>query len=608
MDTPRPTAEERDLSLPTRPTMKRRKTLTYSRKAQACDYCHQQKVMCLGQKPCGRCVADGLNCTFDRPSRKRGPVSLRARLDTLETIVTEAAVNHVPSLGHPSPPTMPVQSVNDGEPSRYMLAPAQTYLNGPWMQSLNTPHLNFVSPGAHVASDRDSTSHSAIMPPQAMLMELAIVFLLYFQDAFNIVLNRQRLTQLVNSCAASPKGSLPISIVPAVCAMGSFILKRLDSGELSRRGIQIGHDDLTCNLLNVATRCIAIETSAKQTFTIRNGGFERGGVEIDQLTVLAVCLISTLLGSSVRTFRIADMYWEIAVAQAKAIRLNCEMSDGARVGWTQREEARRIWWALFIDEAIVPTWHNKASTLSENDCKLHLPCPDQLYVDPIHPPPPPIPFKLAWSLLNPAVTQPPTSLSHASDAPTSFETLRSLFHSGRTGFAGYAIVLFAILHQINRYRLARISFPGGADTDVSEKRIRDMIGNKLDVWYAALPDSIVTVDKQVIDMERSVDGVRLEQASTLLFIFYYTYKVLLYGRWDVQSMVYDDEWLMSTDFLTCVESADRVTQLVELLVGNEPISPGVADKLHSANPYHICMALVMVSFVHAAVLRCVTRW
>ncbi|KAJ2993532.1 hypothetical protein HDV02_002264 [Globomyces sp. JEL0801] len=44
-----------------------------TRASKACDLCSQNRKKCAGGIPCANCTAKGIECTFNKPSRKRGP-------------------------------------------------------------------------------------------------------------------------------------------------------------------------------------------------------------------------------------------------------------------------------------------------------------------------------------------------------------------------------------------------------------------------------------------------------------------------------------------------------------------------------------------------------
>ncbi|KAJ3326934.1 hypothetical protein HDU93_002183, partial [Gonapodya sp. JEL0774] len=312
----------------------------------------------------------------------------------------------------------------------------------------------------------------------------------------------------------------------------------------------------------------------------------------------------------------------MAVEMARKLRQNKEPSIDPTAdpisGWVDREESRRMWWAKFLDHAILPAWNNAPPMITEDECDLSLPCPDSMYADPIHPPPNPIPFKVAFSLLTPGVasTSSPKGSNHTSPAAggsspylptgsaTSADTLRTLLHSGRTGVSGLSVLLHAIGFRIMRLRWTRSTFSESAAAEAWEDAEKTTISRMMDTWYEALPDSVVQADKAAAGtVQRAVDP-----RAAVLFISFHIYKVLLYGRWHPLSMVYDDVWLMSSDFLVCVEHADRLTRLLELLVrpavtDDGTVRQNTAELIRWANPYVFGVSVIMGVFVHAAVLR-----
>lgn len=75
--------------------------------SRSCDACKIRKVKCTEVAPCQRCVAAGVDCTFNKTQAQRGPRSIRAR--TLQQI---QKATHQPPL-HPvnTAPEIPTESL-----------------------------------------------------------------------------------------------------------------------------------------------------------------------------------------------------------------------------------------------------------------------------------------------------------------------------------------------------------------------------------------------------------------------------------------------------------------------------------------------------------------
>ncbi|KXS21720.1 hypothetical protein M427DRAFT_277180 [Gonapodya prolifera JEL478] len=435
-----------------------------------------------------------------------------------------------------------------------------------------------------------------------------------------------RMQRLIADHAQAPHGTRPPAIIPAAAALGAFQLSRFQNvRKIDLNDPETGAAEaeyyltLAAHLLDLAARSVSAEVRGEGMVVV-NGAFVRNGGAGDRLSVLAAKIIGGVFSSSTMTMAAGNLYGHLSVQLGLKLGLNRESTvpPSGEPGdtWITREESRRIWWLIFSDQAIMPAWDNQPHPFTEEDIDLHLPCPDPLYFDPLLPPPDPIPFQRAFSLLTPpgyatsarSRASPTTSeyMNASSPGSATSESLRTLFHSGRTGISGYTVVLHGIAHRIMRLKRTQSFFGDGAtlaEAWANEEKM--LLSGMLDTWYSSLPDAVLAADRRAAS-EAGPEGI--EPRSGVLFILYHTYKVLLYGRWDVISMVYDDAWLMSSDFLLCVEHADRVTRLIELVTaptlkddsGNLPLA---VEMLRWASPYVIGAAVLMGSFVHAAVLR-----
>ncbi|KAK4160540.1 putative fungal-specific transcription factor [Cladorrhinum sp. PSN259] len=82
--------------------------------SRSCDACRIRKVKCTEIAPCQRCVATGIDCTFNKTQSQRGPRTLRAK--TLEQIrnVSRPKSSPAPPLQQPvtvTPQGIPVESL-----------------------------------------------------------------------------------------------------------------------------------------------------------------------------------------------------------------------------------------------------------------------------------------------------------------------------------------------------------------------------------------------------------------------------------------------------------------------------------------------------------------
>ncbi|KAI8923306.1 hypothetical protein BC831DRAFT_471577 [Entophlyctis helioformis] len=92
------------------------------RSSFACDHCSKKKSKCDNGRPvCSSCAANGLECTYTRQAKRRGPApgyfsSILDRLKQLETKVADTPL--LPAdAGFPLPPQLVASSVADGSPS-----------------------------------------------------------------------------------------------------------------------------------------------------------------------------------------------------------------------------------------------------------------------------------------------------------------------------------------------------------------------------------------------------------------------------------------------------------------------------------------------------------
>ncbi|KXS16380.1 hypothetical protein M427DRAFT_296859 [Gonapodya prolifera JEL478] len=457
------------------------------------------------------------------------------------------------------------------------------------------------------------------------------------------VLHRPHFERIMTSYLSHPTPHPP-AILAAVSALGAFLLHRHPevasaSPETSGQWVL-----MVPPLTALSAKLAADEVVGQGFATGRGGELRRVGENPGRYTVSSLSITAALLMSSASTLDEWELYVGLAQQVAKKIGLNREpqsTDNESNDSWIEKEEGRRIWWQMFLDYAILPVWNNRPPVVNEEDCDLSLPCPDALYADPIHPPPAPIPFKQAFALLSPlpiAASTPSSNITPQSNSrrgsgsgasstssprthpptPAPGETLRSLLHSGRTGISGYAALLQAIGARITRLRWTRATFSDTQSAEAWERTEKGLIAGMLDRWYEALPESVTRADvvAEGAAVGKSGKGQEkggVEPRGIVLLISYHTYEVLLFGRWHPLAMVYDDEWLMSNDFLTCVEHADRLTHLLELLVSLDHSGSGVPgssgqgkvvlDLMRWASPYVFGVSVTMAGFVHSAVLR-----
>ncbi|KXS21719.1 hypothetical protein M427DRAFT_51107 [Gonapodya prolifera JEL478] len=583
-------------------TKKRKVALT--RKTKACDACHRLKAKCAGDQPCERCKSLGEACTYYRPTRRRGPkVGPDAPPNKRLKTSLQMGMDNYLALSSLPLGVQPSFYIPTGQASAEFSA--ANIIHG-----LSRP-MNGI--GGY-----DDTTKWALPAPEIMHH---LVVTMSARETFPTI-SHGKLVQMVADHAQTQQNTRPPALIVAAAALGAYELSRTPNAHSSSfRENGVGateyYVDLSCHLLNVAIRCVHEEMTG-DGLCVANGMFSQKGHSYDRWTVVAALLISALCSASTNTFAEGDLYSALAIQLGLKLGLNREESLGGgelEESWIEKEESRRIWWNIFFDSVVLPAWDNQVIAFTEEDVDLNLPCPDPLFSDPLLPPPDPLPFRLAFSLLSsgmprshrsPSSTSPQILSSSHPSSPSSLETLRTLFHSGRTGISGYTALLHGVGYRIMRLKRTLANFGDSAhlaDAWASEEKLK--LSGMLDVWYSALPDAVVEADRRAA-REGGFEGV--EPRSGVLFILYHTYKVLIYGRWDVVSMVYDDAWLMSSDFLLCVEHADRVTRLIELvtlpaLSENGTVGRGAAEMVRWANPYVIGVAVLMSSFVHAAVLR-----
>ncbi|KAJ3342403.1 spermatogenesis associated protein 5 [Gonapodya sp. JEL0774] len=615
------------------------------RKSKACDACHRLKAKCAGDQPCQRCSGLGEQCTYDRPSRRRGPkvapeLSASKRLKSLEALVRERTQQGIqqllsnvpfaengapgalspqpyfyPNVGYPYDPAFHIS------PNRYASGTVSSNPSDEFSAANIIHGLSRSSSGYGGGPQGDDVVMDWALPPPHVLHHLAVSMVA--RETFPTI-SQAKLLRLIAAHGQAPPGTRPPSIIPASAALGAYQLSRIPNpnqpeSNANVAGMAAHYQSVACQLINISARCIEEEING-EGYGISDGMFARKGKDADKLTVLSCIIIQIILSSSTHTMRDADFYDSLALKLALKLKLNRETSEPtegeAGDAWIEREESRRIWWMIFCDSAIMPAWDNQPTGFTEEDVEIHLPCPDPLFSDPLLPPPDPIPFQLAFRLLTPlgsaasprsrssSIPTPLTNFSPPGSSGTE-KDLRSLFHSGRTGISGYTALLHGIAYRIMRLKRIQSFFVDGPALEACSNEEKNRLSGMLDTWYSALPDAVVEADRRA-GREGGVEGV--EPRSGVLFMLYHTYKVLLYGRWDVISMVYDDAWLMSPDFLLCVEHADRVTRLIELvtkpvLADDGTFGRGAAEMMRWANPYVIGVAVLMGSFVHAAVLR-----
>ncbi|KAK3381807.1 hypothetical protein B0H63DRAFT_524491 [Podospora didyma] len=80
--------------------------------SRSCDGCKIRKVKCSETPPCSRCLAIGIDCTFHKNQKTRGPRTLRAR--TLQQI--REAAQQEPQQNEPNPPSSAATAAQQNAP------------------------------------------------------------------------------------------------------------------------------------------------------------------------------------------------------------------------------------------------------------------------------------------------------------------------------------------------------------------------------------------------------------------------------------------------------------------------------------------------------------
>ncbi|KXS21721.1 hypothetical protein M427DRAFT_277258 [Gonapodya prolifera JEL478] len=339
---------------------------------KACDACHRLKAKCAGNQPCERCKNLGEACTYDRPSRRRGPkvtqeLAASKRLKTLEALVRDgdhpgieqllANVTHfqgnaqspyfTSSMSYPysAPyyPSLPLQATeNSMAPHGHDPPPSDEF------SAANIIHGFSRSSSSYGVGNEDAVSKWALPPPHVLHH---LVITMAARETFPTV-SQGKLLRLVADHAQSPPGTRPLAIIPAAAALGAYQLSRIPNAtqsdqepSLNPAGTSAHYLELACQLLNTAMKSIDDEIHGDGLCIVENS-FARRGKDPDKFTVLAMFMIGVLCSTSLSTMMDGDFFGAMSIQLGLRLGLNRELPATHGDTWIDREESRRIWWMI----------------------------------------------------------------------------------------------------------------------------------------------------------------------------------------------------------------------------------------------------------------------
>ncbi|KAJ3321179.1 hypothetical protein HDV06_004522 [Boothiomyces sp. JEL0866] len=87
----------------------------HRRTAKACDMCVKKRRKCSGNMPCDSCVSRNINCTFDNPTRRRGPVLNEPVKETEKNTKLSGAEIFIPFLYDAQLSNLPLNAFNEDQ-------------------------------------------------------------------------------------------------------------------------------------------------------------------------------------------------------------------------------------------------------------------------------------------------------------------------------------------------------------------------------------------------------------------------------------------------------------------------------------------------------------
>ncbi|RSL52665.1 hypothetical protein CEP54_010776 [Fusarium duplospermum] len=121
------------------------------RNSRACDRCHRNACKCspgIEGVPCTRCEEQGIECTYNRPSKRRGPPPRRSRVDSDTTTTAQQPPPEPDALDDSEPGATPVQLDVDqddqGSPPPLPVQPPDAPLPG-WLYNFTVKHQDIES-------------------------------------------------------------------------------------------------------------------------------------------------------------------------------------------------------------------------------------------------------------------------------------------------------------------------------------------------------------------------------------------------------------------------------------------------------------------------------
>ncbi|RSL80787.1 hypothetical protein CEP52_017323 [Fusarium oligoseptatum] len=121
------------------------------RNSRACDRCHRNACKCspgIEGVPCTRCEEQGITCTYNRPSKRRGPPPRRSRVDSDATTAAQQPLPETEAPDDSEPGATPVQFDADqddqGSPPALPVQPPDAPLPK-WLYNFTVKHQDIES-------------------------------------------------------------------------------------------------------------------------------------------------------------------------------------------------------------------------------------------------------------------------------------------------------------------------------------------------------------------------------------------------------------------------------------------------------------------------------
>jgi hypothetical protein len=316
-----------DTPLPNTEQMTHDHAVRQRRLGRACDACSKRKVKCGDVVPCRNCISLGVQCTFARPAKRRGPAN-RVAEDLKRARFEVNDLNSAPGVV-----TSPVAPTIAGAVSGYA---APTAPMGPPAGAAAYPNLDSIAPAATVS-------------------RMVYDFFTYVYPVLpfpheHLVMDRLRKREDVQNrsfCA----------LISALLATLASLFPRIAHTALSELE-QNGH--VLANDVFIG-RCMLVCEQSRGPLT--------SGRDVDDA---ATAFFIGIVSYARRQLRLVDLYMAeaLSIVRYLGVESNGVLADGIPADHVTKELCRRIYWAIYDLDRYAHLVQLLVATFTNQLCRL----------------------------------------------------------------------------------------------------------------------------------------------------------------------------------------------------------------------------------------------